>query len=126
MVLHAALSADHFDVEPVSLWREDYSGLKALFDPWRAQGVVDLAALRDSEGQLRLFTSQLPGMLFRVHMGLDGGPAYQFVSAGVETLLRSHRRRCWPTDGCWDRWCTRMTGRCWRICARTHPCTGCP
>ncbi|BCP55418.1 diguanylate cyclase [Kaistia sp. 32K] len=31
-----------FDIAPVSLWEEDYSGLKALFEDWRNAGVVDL------------------------------------------------------------------------------------
>ncbi|GGF78609.1 diguanylate cyclase [Azorhizobium oxalatiphilum] len=31
-----------FDLSPVSLWVEDYSRLKALFDAWRAEGVRDL------------------------------------------------------------------------------------
>jgi diguanylate cyclase (GGDEF)-like protein len=33
-----------FDLAPVSLWLEDYSELKALFDRWRAEGVADLRA----------------------------------------------------------------------------------
>jgi diguanylate cyclase (GGDEF)-like protein len=33
-----------FDVAPVSLWLEDYTGLRRLFDEWRAQGVTDLRA----------------------------------------------------------------------------------
>ena len=33
-----------FESAPISLWLEDYSALKRLFDTWRAQGVVDLAA----------------------------------------------------------------------------------
>lgn len=33
-----------FDILPTSLWLEDYSGLKSLFDAWRAQGVSDLRA----------------------------------------------------------------------------------
>lgn len=33
-----------FDYAPISLWLEDYSALKTLFDTWRAQGVVDLRA----------------------------------------------------------------------------------
>ncbi len=36
-----------FDSAPISLWLEDYSALKALFDSWRAAGVLDL------ESQLR-------------------------------------------------------------------------
>ncbi len=31
-----------FDYAPMSLWLEDYSALKSLFDTWRAQGVVYL------------------------------------------------------------------------------------
>ncbi len=33
-----------FDAAPISLWLEDYSALKALFDSWRAAGIVDLRA----------------------------------------------------------------------------------
>ncbi|WP_413857055.1 diguanylate cyclase domain-containing protein [Candidatus Aalborgicola defluviihabitans] len=33
-----------FESAPISLWLEHYSALKRLFDTWRAQGVVDLAA----------------------------------------------------------------------------------
>ncbi len=38
-------SAETFDLAPVSLWLEDYSGLKALFAEWRAAGVTDLRAI---------------------------------------------------------------------------------
>jgi len=31
-----------FDLAPISLWLEDFSGVKALFDEWRAAGVSDL------------------------------------------------------------------------------------
>jgi diguanylate cyclase (GGDEF)-like protein len=31
-----------FELAPVSLWLEDYSALKQLFDEWRAEGVSDL------------------------------------------------------------------------------------
>ncbi|WP_172839949.1 sensor domain-containing diguanylate cyclase [Variovorax paradoxus] len=33
-----------FDLAPVSLWIEDYSGLKRKLDGWRAEGVTDLVA----------------------------------------------------------------------------------
>lgn len=33
---------DMFNLAPVSLWMEDYSRLKQLFDTWRAAGVTDL------------------------------------------------------------------------------------
>lgn len=36
--------AKMFELAPVSLWLEDYSALKALFQRWRDQGVTDLRA----------------------------------------------------------------------------------
>jgi diguanylate cyclase (GGDEF)-like protein len=36
--------AGMFDLAPVSLWLEDYSALKVLFEQWRADGVTDLRA----------------------------------------------------------------------------------
>ena len=36
--------AEMFDLAPVSLWLEDYSGIRQLFEDWRAEGVTDLAA----------------------------------------------------------------------------------
>ncbi|CUA94993.1 sensor domain-containing diguanylate cyclase [Thiomonas bhubaneswarensis] len=36
--------ADLFELAPVSLWVEDFSALRELFDQWRAQGVSDLRA----------------------------------------------------------------------------------
>jgi len=43
------LSQAMFDLAPVSLWLEDYTGLKALFARWRAEGVSDLKALFRAE-----------------------------------------------------------------------------
>lgn len=42
-----------FESAPISLWLEDYSALKLLFDSWRAQGVTDLSA----------HLAQTPGLL---------------------------------------------------------------
>jgi diguanylate cyclase (GGDEF)-like protein/PAS domain S-box-containing protein len=38
---------DLFEYAPISLWEEDYSGIKRSFDRLRAQGVSDLAAYLD-------------------------------------------------------------------------------
>jgi diguanylate cyclase (GGDEF)-like protein len=40
-----------FESAPISLWLEDYSALKALFDTWRAQGVNDLRQHLDQDPQ---------------------------------------------------------------------------
>ncbi|MDB5833931.1 MAG: histidine kinase, partial [Caballeronia sp.] len=34
--------ADMFDLAPVSLWLEDFSAVREVFEGWRAQGVADL------------------------------------------------------------------------------------
>jgi PAS domain-containing protein len=36
--------SEMFELAPVSLWLEDFSGVRALFDAWRAEGVTDLRA----------------------------------------------------------------------------------
>ncbi len=36
--------AQMFESAPISLWLEDYSALRTLFDRWRSQGVTNLAA----------------------------------------------------------------------------------
>jgi diguanylate cyclase (GGDEF)-like protein len=36
--------AEMFDLAPVSLWLEDYSGVKALFEEWRRAGISSLRA----------------------------------------------------------------------------------
>ena len=45
---HAALQSGEdammFELAPVSLWLEDYSAVKTLFDAWRAAGISDLRA----------------------------------------------------------------------------------
>ncbi|WP_285413568.1 GGDEF domain-containing protein [Variovorax sp. efr-133-TYG-130] len=42
-----------FDLAPVSLWIEDYSGLKRKLDGWRAEGVTDLVAyLSENPGRV--------------------------------------------------------------------------
>src|SRR6478752_2493305 len=36
--------ADMFDLAPVSLWLEDFSAVRELFESWRAAGVTNLRA----------------------------------------------------------------------------------
>ncbi|CAH1653285.1 sensor domain-containing diguanylate cyclase [Chelatococcus asaccharovorans] len=51
-----------FELAPVSLWLEDYSGLRQIFDAWRASGVTDLRAhlladldrVRQCSGSIRI------------------------------------------------------------------------
>jgi diguanylate cyclase (GGDEF)-like protein len=52
--------ASMFELAPVSLWLEDYSGLKALFEEWRCAGVTDLRAyLNEDLDRVKLCASRL-------------------------------------------------------------------
>ncbi|WP_245424068.1 sensor domain-containing diguanylate cyclase [Methylovirgula sp. 4M-Z18] len=49
-----------FELAPVSLWLEDYTELKALFDGWRRAGIADLRAyLGEDFDRVRLCASKL-------------------------------------------------------------------
>jgi len=38
-----------FELAPISMWIEDFSGIRALFDRWRAQGVQDLRSFLQAD-----------------------------------------------------------------------------
>ena len=45
--------ADMFELAPVSLWLEDYSAMRTLFEDWRREGVSDLRSfLREEPGRV--------------------------------------------------------------------------
>ncbi len=46
-----SVDADMFELAPVSLWLEDFSGVRQLMEQWRAQGITDLRGylLQDPE-----------------------------------------------------------------------------
>lgn len=60
-----------FDWAPVSLWLEDYSGLKRLFTQWRSEGIDNLASHLQAD-------PQRPGAM---HAGVPGA-AGQPIHAG--------------------------------------------
>ena len=60
MNIESALNdgANVFELAPISLWLEDYSGLRAQFEQWRKLGVTDLRAfLHEDTTRLRICTS---------------------------------------------------------------------
>ncbi|MBB5702877.1 diguanylate cyclase (GGDEF)-like protein [Ochrobactrum daejeonense] len=62
MNIESALSdsANIFDLAPISLWLEDYSGLRRQFEEWRALGITDLKAfLQEDTSRLRICTSHI-------------------------------------------------------------------
>ena len=43
--------AQVFDLAPVPMWMEDYSGIRTLFDQWRAEGVEDIRRFLEGPAQ---------------------------------------------------------------------------
>lgn len=41
---NTATDAQMFDLAPIPMWLEDYSGIRAIFDRWRSEGVEDIRA----------------------------------------------------------------------------------
>lgn len=83
LVTDALQALDLFDAAPVSLWLEDYSGVKALFDLWREQGVADLRSfLLDDLSRITACAHSI--RLLRVNQATLN----QFAARSVEELTR--------------------------------------
>lgn len=75
-----------FDMAPVSLWLEDYSGLKNLFEKWRAEGVTDLARHLRAEDTRRVHQCMRELEILRVNQHtLDLLPHAQPANPEVQT-----------------------------------------
>jgi len=49
-----------FDLSPIAMWVEDFSGVKAQFDQWRAEGISDLKAyLREDTARVETCSRQI-------------------------------------------------------------------
>ncbi|RYZ12787.1 MAG: diguanylate cyclase [Comamonadaceae bacterium] len=79
-----------FDLAPVSLWLEDYGGLKRLFDRWRAEGVEDLLAHLDADpARVRECIAQY--RVLRVNqrtLAMFGAPDQATLLAGLDSVFR--------------------------------------
>lgn len=84
------LYSDLFELAPVSLWIEDYSALKRLFDQWRADGVRDLRAhLRTQPALIAECARQL--RILRVNqrtLDLYGAHSLQHLNDNLHVVLR--------------------------------------
>lgn len=79
-----------FDVSPTSMWLEDYSALKQLFDQWRAEGVEDIRGYLQADPRR---VAQCSGCirLLRVNartLNLYGASDYEELSAQLSSVLR--------------------------------------
>ena len=92
--VEAAASADSFeamfDLAPVSLWLEDYSELRSLFDRWRAGGIADLRAhLRANPGLVPECSARI--RVLRVNrrtLALFGAQSLQHLVTNLPSVFR--------------------------------------
>ena len=79
-----------FDLAPVSLWLEDYSALKQLFDQWRAEGVTDLAAHLDGDPErVRQCMARFKVLQVNQHtLTLFAAQSQDVLLAGLGTVFR--------------------------------------
>ena len=79
-----------FELAPVSLWLEDYSGLRALFDTWRAEGVADLRAFLNADhARVAMCSRQL--QVVRVNrrtLELFAATDVQHLTANLDRVFR--------------------------------------
>ena len=83
---------DMFNLAPVSLWMEDYSGLKRLFDQWRAEGVTDLLAFLNEDPERLKRCSQSYKVLRVNQYTLD------LFKAGDQEVLQSRLHEIFRGD----------------------------
>lgn len=81
---------DMFDLAPVSLWMEDYSGLKLLFEQWRAQGVSDVRSFLQRHPELLRQCSQSYRVLQvnRYTLELFKAPDQQTLQSRLHEVFR--------------------------------------
>ena len=79
-----------FELAPVSLWLEDYSALKQIFDAWRAEGVTDIRAhLAADPARVRQCSGALK--LLKVNqrtLELFAAPSQQVLEDNLDKVFR--------------------------------------
>jgi len=82
-----------FELAPVSLWLEDFSELKRLFDGWRAQGVTDIRShLAEDAARLRQCSASLRVLqVNRRTLELFSADSQQHLEANLDKVFRDDR-----------------------------------
>ena len=96
MVSSLSSGADYehmFELTPVSLWLEDFSELKQLFDGWRAQGVTDIRAhLTEDRARLRQCSASLRVLqVNRRTLELFSANSLEHLVANLDKVFRDDR-----------------------------------
>ncbi|MHC1547504.1 sensor domain-containing diguanylate cyclase [Phyllobacterium sp. K27] len=82
--------SDTFDLAPISLWLEDFSGVRALFDMWRKAGVTDIKAylledvsrIRECSGLIRVLKVN------RKTLSLFQAESFESLTANLGAIFR--------------------------------------
>ncbi len=79
-----------FGLAPVSLWLEDYSALKQLFDQWRAEGVTDIRQfLAQDPARLRACSAALKVLKVNQRtLDLFAAESQQVLEANLDKVFR--------------------------------------
>lgn len=95
-----------FDLAPVSLWLEDYSGLKRLFEQWREEGVSNLADhLAQDPARLDRCTQEYKILRVNQHtLDLFGASSLQELQSRLSEVFRGdiHQRVTSELCQLWD------------------------
>lgn len=96
MVSSLSSGADYehmFELAPVSLWLEDFSELKQLFDGWRAEGVTDIRAhLAQDRVRLRQCSAALRVLqVNRRTLELFAADSLEHLVANLDKVFRDDR-----------------------------------
>src|SRR5690554_953065 len=81
---------DFFDVAPTSLWLEDYSKLRILFESWRSRGVQNLRAYLQAD-HMRIQECSASIQVLRVNqrtLTLYAAQAFDELAGRLDDVLR--------------------------------------
>ena len=83
--------AKMFDLAPVSLWIEDYSSVRALFEQWRRVGVTDVRAfLATNPDRVRQCSQRIRVLkVNRKTLSLFGARDLDHLMANLDQVLRA-------------------------------------
>ncbi len=100
------VDAGMFDLAPISLWLEDYTGLKALFDTWRGQGVTSLRDfLREHPDRVRECSEQIRVLKVNKRtLSLFEAESLEHLVANLGKIFRADMLRAFVDELCqlWD------------------------
>ncbi|WKZ46900.1 MAG: GGDEF domain-containing protein [Anaerolineales bacterium] len=97
-------AGDHFEslfeYAPISLWEEDYSGIKKIFDEWRKSGVTDLDRFLNDHPEEIDKTLRLIKVTHvnRETLNLFGAKSEKELLSSLDKIFRDEMRAHWHAE----------------------------